>query len=286
MADTGLAAALVKFQGSGFAVPRTRTVEVETKSGGKYTFAYAPHELIVAAVRKPLEDNGLAVSQTLSITTDGRPALRTILLHSSGERIEDVFPLPLKDGMTAQELGSAITYIRRYALSAILGLATEDDDDGNRASGNRVVGRTDAQPRPEPPPRPVSHEPTNDGGLIGMAQTGDAPADYELRESPEGWSLSFKLMDGRKGFRVVASDGLAQALSLIREDVIGKRVTCWGRMGTASFTKGGQKVTYNVLELERIQTPDVALPIEIVVPDTIPLGLTPEQDDELDRILV
>jgi len=153
--------------------------------------------------------------------------------------------------------------------------------DRSVASANEV--RAKAGEPAHLPPRPVAHEATSDGGLIGTAEIGDAPADYEVRESPEGWSLSFKLMDGRKGFRVVAEDDLANALSLIRDDVIGKRVICWGRMGTDSFVKNGKTITYNVLFLERIQTPEVTLPAQ-VEPETLPLGLTDEQQSEIDAL--
>lgn len=264
---SGLAAALVKFQGSGFAVPRTRKVEVETKSGGKYSFDYAPHELIVAAVRKPLEDCGLAVSQTLSVTPDGRPALRTMLLHSSGERMDDVFPLPLKDGMSAQEIGSAITYIRRYALSAILGLATEDDDDGNRASGNRVTNRQDKGEQPTIPgivgtrehPAPLVN---GDGGLVGKVEVAKDSPDFLPHQGPDGAVLSFKLVSKAGGIKVIARGSLAEVISLAKDQTVGEQVTCWGRISDDTFTpKGARKpITYQVLALERIKTPSYTLP--------------------------
>lgn len=264
---SGLAAALVKFQGSGFPVPRTRRVEVETKNGGKYTFDYAPHELIVAAVRKPLEECGLAVSQMLSVAPDGRPALRTTLLHSSGERLDDLFPLPLKDGMSAQEIGSAITYIRRYALSAILGLATEDDDDGNRASGNRVTNRQDkddASPRSgviSTREHPIDTTRTPEGGLIGIAATKDR-YDMNLRQTPDGWVLPFRVKNGSSSFGVVAENDLAQALDLIKSTVIDQRVTVWGRWSDETIPAKGTKpeIHYRLLHLDRIATPDGILP--------------------------
>lgn len=126
--------------------------------------------------------------------------------------------------------------------------------DRSVASANEVAIKSGSTPRP------TTHEATTDGGLIGTAQIGDPPADYQLREEPEGWALSFKLMDGRKGFRVVARDDLAQALAVIGSSVIGQRVTCWGRMGTASFSKDGKDITYNVLDLERIASADFMLP--------------------------
>lgn len=147
MSDT-LAEALVAFQAKAPQITKGKTVEVKTKSGGRYTFDYATHEVIAEAIRQPLADVGLAVHQMLDCVFD-KPAVRTIILHKSGERVEGTFPLLVTDEMSAQEIGSLITYVRRYALVAALGLVTEDDDDGNHASGNTVEKET-VKPAPGP----------------------------------------------------------------------------------------------------------------------------------------
>jgi len=141
-----VAQALVAAQADFPALERSKTVTVRganRKTGREYeyTFSYAPFDAIVATVRPVLARHKLAISQALS-HLDGQLALRTVLLHESGERIEDVCPIPVGADATSQEVGSAITYLRRYALCAILGLVAEDDDDGddgNAASGNRIV---------------------------------------------------------------------------------------------------------------------------------------------------
>jgi len=257
-----LAAALAKAQASFPTINRDKKVTVQTKTGGSYTFNYAPLEAIFAAVRRPLSENGLAVVQLLD-----DDFLVSSLMHSSGAVLSGRTPIPPTEGI--QAFGSAITYLRRYALVALLGIATEEDDDGNSAAGNSATFGT-REVRAKAP----THEATTDGGLIGIASIGDAPADYQLREEPEGWALSFKLMDGKKGFRVVARDDLAHALAPLERAVIGLRVTCWGRMGTASMTKGGQTINYNVLDLERIQTPEFTLPADGV--DTTRPSVKPE----------
>lgn len=84
------------------------------------------------ALRKPLTDNGLAVIQTTEYNDDGVTVVTT-LAHVSGEWIKGVFNLkPSK--MDPQGYGSSLSYGRRYALAAITGLTSEDDD-GNAASG-------------------------------------------------------------------------------------------------------------------------------------------------------
>lgn len=80
-----------------------------------------------------LSAHGIAVAQTIG----GAPGsadqgfLYTRLVHTSGQWIESSCPLPQLNDM--QKLGSAITYARRYSLSAICGIAADEDDDGNEA---------------------------------------------------------------------------------------------------------------------------------------------------------
>jgi hypothetical protein len=94
---------------------------------------YAPLNEILNDVRPLLAKHGLSVLQMPS--SDGQDVIvTTLLMHTSGEWIESC-PLtmrPVKND--PQGIGSTITYGRRYALSAILGISSEDDDDGNEAS--------------------------------------------------------------------------------------------------------------------------------------------------------
>ena len=94
---------------------------------------YAPLNDVLNLVRPILTKHGLSVLQSPS--GDGEHiAVTTLIIHESGEWIESD-PLTLRaDKATAQGAGSAITYARRYALSAMLGISSEDDDDGNYAS--------------------------------------------------------------------------------------------------------------------------------------------------------
>jgi len=93
---------------------------------------YADLASVIDAAKKPLSDNGLSVCQICETTESGDIRLETILMHSSGEFISGSYPIrPVKGD--PQAYGSAITYARRYAFSAITGIAA-DDDDGNQAS--------------------------------------------------------------------------------------------------------------------------------------------------------
>lgn len=107
-----------------------------TETNPFFNSKYAPLNDILNLVRPLLSKHGLSVLQSPS--GDGQNiTVTTLITHESGEWIESD-PLTLKaDKATAQGAGSAITYARRYALSAMLGISSEDDDDGNLASNNK-----------------------------------------------------------------------------------------------------------------------------------------------------
>jgi hypothetical protein len=87
---------------------------------------------VIDAAKKILSENGLSVTQLPSSNSE-QVIVTTMLMHSSGQWISDI--LTLKPTKTdPQGMGSAITYARRYAYSAIIGMSTEEDDDGNSAS--------------------------------------------------------------------------------------------------------------------------------------------------------
>lgn len=124
-----LAAALAVVQSQ---LPRigkheTGTVSGETKDGRKYSYEYSYADLasVSAAIFPLLGANGLAFTAFPTRTPDGL-VLRYALLHASGERMTGEYPI---NGTTAQQLGGAITYARRYCLCAVTGIAPDEDDD-------------------------------------------------------------------------------------------------------------------------------------------------------------
>jgi hypothetical protein len=92
---------------------------------------YADLASVWEACRKALTDHGLSVVQ-MPEPLDGGVALRTTLLHTSGQSITGLLPLAFDPGKM-QSLGSAITYARRYSLAAMVGVVSEEDDDGHQA---------------------------------------------------------------------------------------------------------------------------------------------------------
>ncbi len=143
-----LAAALAKAQPRFGQIRRTKTVKVRTKTGGEYTFSYAPLEAVIDAVRVPLAEVGLSLVHPVE-TTETHVHAGAMLLHSSGQWIEDMIAVPRPPAM--QELGSILTYLKRYCTQGVLGVQADDDDDGNLADGNHVTDKT--RPAVEKAPR-------------------------------------------------------------------------------------------------------------------------------------
>jgi len=97
---------------------------------------YADLESVWDSCRSLLAENGLAVMQFPGEYFDGTMSLTTVLSHSSGEWISKEMSLPVTKP-DAQGAGSALTYMRRYALAAVVGVV-QADDDGNAASSPQV----------------------------------------------------------------------------------------------------------------------------------------------------
>ena len=100
---------------------------------------YADLESVWDACRIPLDDNNLAVAQFPGTYSDldKSMSLTTILMHSSGEWISHEMSVPVSK-VDPQGAGSALTYMRRYALAAVVGVV-QADDDGNAASSPKPV---------------------------------------------------------------------------------------------------------------------------------------------------
>ena len=107
---------------------------VKDSTNPHYKSKYANINSVIDAVKKPLNDNNIAILQSLSPSDDGKLHLTTRLIHSSGEWIEDTAVCPIQK-QDPQGLGSAISYIRRYSLSALCAVYA-DDDDGQSAALN------------------------------------------------------------------------------------------------------------------------------------------------------
>lgn len=128
-----LAGALAKVQATAPTVVKDKTAKIQPKNGGEYRYSYADLGSVWEAIRKPLADNGLSVAQFPETTDNGNVIVETILMHTSGQWLSSALVTRPRDD-TPQSIGSAITYLRRYALSAMVGVVADEDDDGAAAS--------------------------------------------------------------------------------------------------------------------------------------------------------
>lgn len=135
-----LASALSKAQGE-------MQAAIKDKVNPFFKSSYADLGSVWDAARPVLSKYGLCVMQTTEITPDGSKIIMvTTLAHTSGQWVKSFLPLnPAKND--SQGIGAAITYLRRYSLSAIVGVVCDEDDDGETASGR---GKTQ---QPQQPPQ-------------------------------------------------------------------------------------------------------------------------------------
>ena len=110
--------------------------------GSKY--ATLPH--ILSIITPILKKNGLLIVQPVM-----NNCVVTKLIHiDTGQTIESVYDILCKDATNPQQLGSGVSYARRYSISSILNLNIDDDDDGNAATGNvapKQVAKEDLNPK-------------------------------------------------------------------------------------------------------------------------------------------
>lgn len=127
-----ICSALSKAQGE-FTNPK------KTKTNPYYNSKYADMADILDAIRPVLLKNELSIIQDTENGDLDRVIITTTLMHSSGEYFESGALTLKPDKITAQGVGAAITYGRRYSISSILNIASEDDDDGNPPIINKNV---------------------------------------------------------------------------------------------------------------------------------------------------
>jgi hypothetical protein len=150
-----LASALAKVQENLPKVGKNKTADVP---GRPYT--YAGLDDVSEVILPLLGKHGLSFTAWPTLN-DGKLILAYALLHESGEERGGTYPLPTG---TPQQIGSAITYARRYCLCAVTGIAADDDDDGaeggNAQAPKAAAGRQRSQRPPAAPKAPVTRTQT------------------------------------------------------------------------------------------------------------------------------
>ena len=140
--------------------------------------SYADLASVWDACRAPLSRHGIAVVQMPRVE-DGRCYVKTVLIHSSGEQLSSEMSTRL-DKDTPQVLGSCITYLRRYGLMSMAGIAP-DDDDGEAATNRNKPTR---KPRAKPTHKPfTTMSPSELVAHINSISTSQALNDSALKDA-------------------------------------------------------------------------------------------------------
>jgi hypothetical protein len=127
------------------ALAKFQSLHHSAKRGGKGN--YGQYVTLADAIQavQPATEYGLSHTQLMTYLGDGLMALRTVLMHESGEQLTSDLPLPIRfengRGNAMQQLGSALTYARRYGLLSIYGLAGDEDDDAESTFTEKKANR-------------------------------------------------------------------------------------------------------------------------------------------------
>lgn len=120
---------------------------VKNRNTGEWmrkVFDYVPLDSILNKIK---ENNNFALLQPIGIDENGVCGVKCILVHKSGHVFEtNTYPFAVKEGAKLQDEGAEITYRKRYSLGAFLGMATEEDTDGNDDEATNSTERK-ASPR-------------------------------------------------------------------------------------------------------------------------------------------
>ena len=158
-----LASALSKAQGE-------MQAAIKDKVNPFFKSSYADLGSVWDAARPVLSKYGLCIMQTTELSPAGNGVLMiTTLAHTSGQWMKSYLPLnPSKND--SQGMGAAITYLRRYSLSALVGVVCDEDDDGETAVGRGKTRNTQQQSNhnQQQPPQPQDNQ--GPGEKVGKAE--------------------------------------------------------------------------------------------------------------------
>ncbi len=173
-----------------------------------HNYKYSDLTEILNCITEPLLENGLVISQSI-ISNPDAIGIRTTLFHESGESIQEEFFIPttlksLNKGNQLQELGSSITYMKRYALIAMFALGNEDDD-----------GAVFNNKQPQKP----ANAPVNNPNKQLMTKLADRfePTQMDVREDPVAFKniLSMNQFQLKKAIEIFDTKGSTSALDYI-----------------------------------------------------------------------
>jgi hypothetical protein len=182
-APASLIGALAKVQAEIPEVEKKRVGRVRSEKAN-YEYRYADLSEVSAAILPLLGKHGLAWL-TQPMMTDHGFVLRYTLMHSSGEQISGEYPLPDPSRVGPQQVGSALTYARRYCLCAVTGVAPGEDDD-DAAAIQKWTQSAQGEPRSSTTRRRSSKS----GPLPGTTRNRPAPDGDQITDNTDASGAS------------------------------------------------------------------------------------------------
>jgi hypothetical protein len=276
-----IAAALAKAQAQLVNPEKSRvgTIRSEQAGGSERSFRYAPLSSGLDIVRKTLSQHEIATVQTTSIDeAAGIVRLSTVLAHASGEWIASDWPVcPITETATPHRMGAALTYARRYALFALVGIAGEDDLDAPDllsptalesktagAIGDKKDRLNGGQGNTRVPPASAGHR--TKAGLASPRSILEPEASAALREqlkagikhvgsAEEAASWAHRVMGAKNSLAVADAEQVERAfqerLLSITSEATAPSLASWGRPGRKKRRRGSVDKTVLALPAPR-----------------------------------
>ena len=177
-------------------------------SYGTTRFHYVPLDDMLARIK---QNHNFALLQPLGVMQDGRPCIKCLLIHKSGEILaSDSYPLRIKDGAKKQDEGAEITYSRRYCLASFLSIASDEDTDANN-EGNPTrearptLPKREQQSKQEPPITKETGEEINRLIKEYRARSGDGKVIKRMEAKLGKVATAFTETDGQNAILLLNS---------------------------------------------------------------------------------
>lgn len=148
--------ALAKAQAMFMPIEKNKNVTIRPRDKPSYSFKYADLAEILEKTKAGRAESSLALTQlvTNKSSSVGGVMIRTILGHSSGARMEAVLDVPRGREGEVKDFGAYITYLRRYIVGPMLGVAADDDIDQDGSEGHDDPPMVDGHPSEPRNPAP------------------------------------------------------------------------------------------------------------------------------------
>jgi hypothetical protein len=195
-----------------------REIPTMPKNAKAYGYKYTDLDTITSVIKPILARHDISYMQSVGMNEQGQNILTTRIFNRDGEYIEDSTILPIIQGTknnSAQTLGMAITYMRRYALCAMFGITSDEDVDANTFNA--------PQPQPQQAPQNVQNVTNAMNGTV--TETRNIGVEIKnLLESVDANGMAIFTENDKERFRAECkSKGLSAVLSDVQNELTRRR---------------------------------------------------------------